>query len=327
MSLLDGLTLDYLVVDVFVGEEARPYAGNPLAVVLDGDELSTAQCQALAGEFQLSETVFPVAPTVPGADYRARIFTITSELPFAGHPSVGVAWVLASLGRITPGRVTQECGAGLVTLDVPAGVGTGAVTLTGPLPTVSEPVDAAPLLAAVGLASGDLAGPPPRIGGSGVPFGYLCVRPGAVASAAGDLAALAALTPAVTGILVFALTDGPRATGGPVGVRARMFAADIGGEDPATGSAALGLGGWLVASGVAAADGETAYTVIQGVEMGRPSELRCDVSTTGREIRRVRVSGRVAAVATGRIRVPAAVDSADFGGGRSYVSGTGSAVG
>jgi trans-2,3-dihydro-3-hydroxyanthranilate isomerase len=316
LSLLAGDTLDYLVVDVFVGAEGRPYAGNPLAVVLDGDDLSTAQCQALAREFHLSETVFPIAPTVPSADYRVRIFTITSELPFAGHPSVGVAWVLAGLERIAPGRVTQECGAGLVTLDIPADA--GAVTLTGPLPTASEPVDAAPLLSAVGLADSDLSGPPPRMGGSGVPFAYLSVRPGALESARPDLAALAALTPPVTGILVFALTgaagsngpehgpesSGPESCGAPVSVRGRMFAADIGGEDPATGSAALGLGGWLVGSGVATANGETAYTITQGLEMGRPSELRCDVTARGGEIRRVRVTGRVAAVASGRIRVP-----------------------
>ena len=87
-------------------------------------------------------------------------------------------------------------------------------------------------------------------------------------------------------------------------VRARMFAADIGGEDPATGSASLGFAGWLVASGLAAADGETAYAISQGVEMGRPSVLACDVTTSGGQIQRVRVSGHVGLVASGRIRIP-----------------------
>ena len=86
--------LDYLIVDVFTPEAGQPFAGNPLAVVLGADALSTAQCQALAVEFNLSETVFPMAPTTPEAHYRARIFTPSSELPFAGHPSVGVAWTL-----------------------------------------------------------------------------------------------------------------------------------------------------------------------------------------------------------------------------------------
>src|SRR5205085_11604428 len=79
-----GPELQYEVVDVFA---PRAFAGNPLAVVFDADELSTEQCQALANEFHLSETSFLCAPTEPGADYRVRIFTPYSELPFAGHPS------------------------------------------------------------------------------------------------------------------------------------------------------------------------------------------------------------------------------------------------
>ena len=100
------------------------------------------------------------------------------------------------------------------------------------------------------------------------------------------------------------LPDEPAAAGQPIAVRARMFAADIGGEDPATGSAALGFAGWLIASGLAAGDGETAYTISQGVEMGRPSVLACDVTASGGRIERVRVSGHVALVASGRIRLP-----------------------
>ncbi len=83
---IPGPLLDYLIVDVFTPEAGRAYAGNPLAVVLGGDALSTAQCQALAREFNLSETVFPMQPQAAGADYRARIFTPSSELPFAGPP-------------------------------------------------------------------------------------------------------------------------------------------------------------------------------------------------------------------------------------------------
>ncbi len=106
----------------------------------------------------------------------------------------------------------------------------------------------------------------------------------------------------MTGVHVFALAAAE--PGQPIPVRARMFAADIGGEDPATGSASLGLGGWLVASGVAAADGVTAYTIRQGYEMGRPSMLACDVSAEGGKVSRVRVTGHTALVASGRIRLP-----------------------
>jgi trans-2,3-dihydro-3-hydroxyanthranilate isomerase len=297
-------SLDYVVVDVFVGDPARPFAGNPLAVVLGGDELTTAQCQALAGEFHLSETVFPMATTVAGADYRARIFTISSELPFAGHPSVGVAWVLAQLGRLAPGNAVQECPVGLVTLEIPTGdgadTGDGLVRLTGPVPVVSEPIDPLPLLEAVGLLPADLAGPPPRLSGTGLRFAFLSVRPDALARARPNLTGLAALEPEVMGVQVLAVSS----EDARLAVRARVFVGDISGEDPATGSAAVALGGWLVASGMAQPSGETAYTITQGVEMGRPSVLECDVTADGAVITRVRVSGRVALVASGRIRVP-----------------------
>jgi trans-2,3-dihydro-3-hydroxyanthranilate isomerase len=299
---LTGPALEYLVVDVFTPDAGLPYAGNPLAVVLGADELSTAQCQALAIEFNLSETVFPMAPTNSEANYRARIFTPSSELPFAGHPSVGVAWTLHHLGRLPAGEVVQECGAGLVRLQISeAG---GPVTLTGPLPTMSEPIDPAPLLAAARLHETDLGAYPPRSGGSGIPFTYLNVQPAALAEVQPDLAAIAALSPRVTGLHLFALPEAPTESGQPIGVRARMFAADIGGEDPATGSASLGFAGWLVASGLAAGEGTTAYTISQGVEMGRPSVLACDVTVGGGQIQRVRVSGNTALVASGRIRVP-----------------------
>lgn len=139
--------LPYEVVDVFT---ETAYAGNPLAVVLDADGLSTGQLQAIAGEFNLSETAFPLSSG--RADYRLRIFTPHIELPFAGHPSVGAAHTLARLGRIRSGAVVQDCGAGLLPVDVdPAGA-----TLTGGQPEVGPSLDAAVLLAAVGLGVGDL---------------------------------------------------------------------------------------------------------------------------------------------------------------------------
>lgn len=296
-----GPALDYVIVDVFTPTAAQPYAGNPLAVVLGAQALTTEQCQALAVEFNLSETVFPLEPTAAEAHYRARIFTPSSELPFAGHPSVGVAWTLHQLGRLPAGEVIQECGAGLVRLQIPAGG--GPVTLTGPVPTMSGPLDPGPLLAALHLTESDLGAHPPRAGGSGIPFVFLNVRPEALDKVQPDLAALPGIDPPVTGIHVSAFEGGP-GPGSPLTVRARMFAADIGGEDPATGSAALGFAGWLIASGLAAGDGETAYTISQGVEMGRPSVLACDVTASGGRIERVRVSGHVALVASGRIRRP-----------------------
>ena len=98
----------------------EPYLGNPVAVVLDAQGLTTEQMQRIANWTNLSETTFVLAPTQPDADYRVRIFTPQSELPFAGHPTLGTAHALLEAGRITPkaGRLVQECEAGLIELAV-----------------------------------------------------------------------------------------------------------------------------------------------------------------------------------------------------------------
>ena len=104
------MRLTYDIVDVFTD---RPFAGNQLAVVHGADELSTEQCQALAREFGFSESTFPALGGRPtGAEYATRIFTPEQEIPFAGHPTLGTAWVLRSRGRLTADEVTQVCGAG-----------------------------------------------------------------------------------------------------------------------------------------------------------------------------------------------------------------------
>jgi trans-2,3-dihydro-3-hydroxyanthranilate isomerase len=280
-------TLAYEVVDVFTD---RAFAGNPLAVVLDADELSTEQLQSLAREFNLSETAFPMAPDADGADYRLRIFTPATELPFAGHPSVGAADVMLRLGRVQAGRVVQSCGAGLLPLHVQA----DSVTLTGGNATWSEPIDAAGLLSAVGLGPDDLDGVPRRAG-CGIDFTFLPVRPDALARIDVDLRSVAAYGGA--GVSVFSWDGGS--------ARARVFAAGAGvPEDPATGSAAVALGACLVVNGLLAADGETAYDVVQGVEMGRPSLLHCSVIARDGSPVETRVAGSTVPVASGRIRIP-----------------------
>ena len=283
---MDGF-LDYEVVDVFT---ETAYAGNPLAVVLGAQDLKTAALQAIANEFNLSETAFPM-PADDGADYRLRIFTPEVELPFAGHPSVGAAWVLAQRGELTPGPVVQSCGAGRLALEVSAGG--GPVALTGGAPTCSAPVEADGLLRAVGLTARDTIGLEPRVCGTGLEWSYLLVRREALASCSPDLAALRSLGGA--GVSVFAW-DGEVA-------HARVFAGGVGvAEDPATGSAALGLGVYLVASGLLPEGGS--YTVRQGVEMGRPSRIDGAVVAAGGAAVSVQVTGSVVPVATGRIRTP-----------------------
>ena len=271
-------TLAYEIVDVFTD---RAFAGNPLAVVLDADDLETGALQALAAEFNLAETAFPLL-TGDGADYRLRIFTTQGELPFAGHPSVGAAWVLNRLGRLPLGDVVQSCGAGLL----PVRVSPDEVALTGGPPTLGPVLAAGPLLAAVGLVDADLAGEPRRAG-CGLEFSYLPVVDDAVARAVTDPAALRALGLG-TGLSVTSYAEGA--------AHSRVFVPDVGmPEDPATGSAALGLGVFLAAAG-RLPDGLSSYVVAQGAECTVQVEGGVAVSTT--------VAGSVVPVARGEIRRP-----------------------
>ncbi|MCZ2810254.1 MULTISPECIES: PhzF family phenazine biosynthesis protein [unclassified Modestobacter] len=284
--------LSYEVVDVFA---PRPYAGNPLAVVFDADELSTEQCQALAFEFHLSETSFLCAPTAADADYRVRIFTPFAELPFAGHPSVGAAHTLVRAGRLPAGRVRQECGVGVLDLTVDD----AGATLGGGRPTLDPGPDPAVLAAALGLSAGDLADSPVHVAGCGLPFAYLAVQPGAVDLARPDQGALDRLGVG-EGVSVLSWDAGTATA------YARVFAGDLRwGEDPATGSAALGTGVWLAAAGLVPADGTAGYTVRQGEQLGRPSVLSCTVTTAGGVATAATVAGTVLPIASGTIRVPA----------------------
>jgi trans-2,3-dihydro-3-hydroxyanthranilate isomerase len=284
-------SLAYEIVDVFTD---RPFTGNPLAVVFGADALSADQMQALAREFNLSETVFLLPATQAGATYRARIFTPNAELPFAGHPSVGAAVTGVRRGLFAGGTVVQECGAGLLPIDVKD----AAATLTGAAATVGEPLDPAGLLDAVGLTSDDREGDePPRLAGCGLEFPYLRVRPDAVAGARGDAAAAERL--GFDAVDVFAWD--PRTREAHVRVFCPGLAVP---EDPATGSAALGLGVWLVASGLLPGDGEATYTVHQGLELHRPSVLHCSVTAAGGSVTAATVSGTVVAIARGEMAIP-----------------------
>jgi trans-2,3-dihydro-3-hydroxyanthranilate isomerase len=284
--------LRYDVVDVFTD---RPYAGNPLAVVHGGEALSTAQMQAIAREFNLSETTFPLPPTTPDADYRLRIFTPAAELPFAGHPSVGSAWLLASTGRIRTGSVVQECGAGLLPVEVDA----EGARVTGGTPWLGPDLDGAALAAAVGLTAADLdPSVPAGSAAAGVPYAFLPVRADAVARADVNPADLRrALSGADLkghpGVVVVAFEMAH--------AHMRMFAPEVGVvEDPATGSAAVALGVFLVHRGVLK-DGSTDVVVEQGIEMGRPSRMELTVRAEGEATVETSVGGRVAAFARGEL--------------------------
>jgi trans-2,3-dihydro-3-hydroxyanthranilate isomerase len=303
---------EYDVVDVFTD---RPFAGNQLAVVHGAEQLSTDQCLALAREFNFSETTFPGAVAADGRSYPTRIFTPGGEIPFAGHPTLGTAWVLRERGQLDGEAVTQHCGAG------PIGVAfleEGIVELAavprdllGPLP--ASTTDA--LLTDLGLAPDDLAAPA-WLAGCGLTFVHLPVVADAVARAqlprrplgeyADGLARLGAAQDPVEGINVVHVSG----SAPELDVHARVFVPDLSvPEDPATGSAAAGLGVALVAGGFLPEGGR--YRIRQGLEMGRPSLLQgaveADRSATGAAAAatRCRVGGQVQPVARGRIGVPA----------------------
>jgi trans-2,3-dihydro-3-hydroxyanthranilate isomerase len=305
--------LTYHVVDVFTDV---PFAGNPLAVVLGADGLTAPQMQTLAREFQLSETAFPLLDdpeaAAAGADYRLRIFTPEVELPFAGHPSVGTAWLLQELGLVTAhdGRVVQLCGAGALPLGRDKD---GRVELRGGDAHLGGQVDPGMVAAACGLAPHEVAGPVPHVAGTGIDFVVAPVLPEALSRALPDLSQLRRSFPAdpshsddpnalaVAGVLLVAWDDGASSR-----YRVRMFAADVGvAEDAATGSAALALGVYLLSTGWLPADGESGYVVHQGVEMGRPSVLRCRLAAEVGSAMGVWVAGDVVAISNGRVRVPA----------------------
>jgi trans-2,3-dihydro-3-hydroxyanthranilate isomerase len=299
--------LSYDVVDVFTD---RAFAGNPLAVVHGAAELSDGQLLAPAREFNLSETTFPddASPGHTGDSYAVRIFTPAGEIPFAGHPTLGTAWVLRQHGRLGADTVVQRCGAGDVEVRVPEDP-QGVVRLRATPRDLAGPVDASPVAEAVGLSARQVAGQV-FVAGCGLSGLHLLVdgellrdcRPGPDVDAV--LAGLTDLRDPVAGVNVYAAArDDGAGDGDTVTVRSRVFCPDVGVvEDPTTGSAAAGLGIVLVATGLLPEGG--GFTISQGVEMGRPSVLRGQVRAEDGRARWCEVAGGVVSVAAGTIAVP-----------------------
>ncbi len=264
----------FVTVDVFTD---RRFGGNPLAVFPDARGLSDADMQALAREFNLSETAFVLPPDDPAHTARVRIFVPTAEIPFAGHPNVGTAYVLAREGRDRDGVMRFEQQAGLVEVRVERGRdgGVSGATIAAPRPlALGAEIDPVALAACAGLAPGDVvtARHRPMVASVGNPFVVCEVSGEALTRASPDRYAfqrLAASRPELAGKLALHLhaRNGSR-------LRARMFAPILGiDEDPATGSANATLGALLLSLTDQAA---LSVEVVQGVEMGRPSLLRVD---------------------------------------------------
>lgn len=294
----------FLTLDVFTD---RRFTGNPLAVLPEAAGLDAGQMQRIAREFGCPETVFVLPPDDPAHLARLRIFTPAREVPFAGHPTIGTALALARLGRVQPedegrARIVLEELAGPVPVTI-AFEGGRAVRaeLTAPQPPSHGPrLEPAPIAAALGLEPCDLAadGPTPCTASCGLSF--LLVELGsreALARARLDRAAAEGLPePAV---YLFTRATGVRG----IEVRARMLAPRLGvPEDPATGSAAAALAG-LLAVADARPDGDFAWHIEQGVEMGRPSFLAAHALKRAGRVIEARVAGGAVAVMEGTIEV------------------------
>jgi trans-2,3-dihydro-3-hydroxyanthranilate isomerase len=294
--------LEFHTLDVFTD---TPFAGNPLAVVLGADGLSDAQMQTIAREFNLSETIFVMRPQNPVHSARVRIFFPTAEIAFAGHPTIGCAILLAegALGD-DPMQIVLEEEAGLVPVSVTRRAGKVVAEFTVPVTphAASDGVVAVDLLSvALGLGAGDIGfgNHFPGLWQGGPRFLYVPVK---------DLSVLAtarACEPAWSQLMAAGGVDSAYLyTPNGTGFQARMFSPTAGiPEDPATGSASAILAAQLWSAGALGA-GETRFNLLQGVEMGRRSEIALTVVCDNDGVQSVRVAGTAVRIGDGHIRIP-----------------------
>ena len=271
-------TLPFKQVDVFT---ARPFLGNPVAVVIGAEGLSTGEMQRIAGWTNLSETTFLLPPTVPGASYRLRIFTPRQELPFAGHPTIGSAHAALESGfaRAVAGTLKQECGAGVLELAVED----GRIFVKAPQPRLREVttpafkgkvlrVDVGPVWIVADLGGAD-----------------------AVDGLQPDMAQIAAMSAALdaTGATVFGRTGKRDA---PLHVRSFAPAHGIP-EDPVCGSGNISVAAYLRETRLLEEFGP-AYTARQGMQVGRDGRVEVRVSADA-----IRIGGNAVTCVDGTLRL------------------------
>ena len=296
----------YITVDVFTD---RAFGGNPLAVVLDASGLSTAQMQSIATEFNYSETTFVLPPQDGSNDAQVRIFTVRSEIPFAGHPNVGTAFVLATQAAKAPVRLRFEEKAGLVPVEILSGQGRviGAeLTAPQPLKRLSE-VDAAEAAACLSLSADDVKTDRhrPQIVSVGLPFLMVEIASReALKRARPDAAAFADMFPRDGSDAVYFYTRDVPPAEQPLDLQARVFHPGSSGlsEDPATGSATAAAAA-LLAELDSVSDGEVKLRIGQGVDMGRPSLLLTRVRKQGGAVTSVHVGGGCVQMMEGTLRL------------------------
>ena len=296
----------YLHLDVFTD---RVFGGNQLAVFLDGRGLSAETMQAIAKEMSFSETTFVLPAERPDTDLRMRIFTPGEELPMAGHPTIGSAFALARAGTIGPDRDRLVFGLGIGPVPVALawrGAALSFVWMTQPAPRFGDILpDPGRAAAALGLpaAAVTATGLPVQVVSCGVPYLFvpLATRR-AVDSAALDRGRFAALRDAaqisVHGVFLFSPEPGAdKAT-----VYSRMFAPDLGiAEDAATGSASGPLGCYLLRHRVVTPEKAELMLSLQGVAMGRPSDVHISIGVDEGEIVDVRVGGQAVLAGEGTL--------------------------
>jgi trans-2,3-dihydro-3-hydroxyanthranilate isomerase len=290
-------------VDVFT---ERPLLGNPLAVVLQADGLSTREMQAIARETNLSETTFVLPPEKGDHAAKVRIFTPHVELPFAGHPTIGTGWVLLD-ERLVGSDVstfTLEEAVGPIPVRVDRSGGRMLLWMTHPPVKFAETIEQRDeMAAALGLTLGDLQPEVPiQIGSTGVPFVYVALKSAAAVDRA--VSSGAALTSVLDShglppVFLFALVDSYR-------LYSRMFAPHGPSplaEDPATGSASGPLGAFAVRYGLIPRAAQVSIVSEQGTKMGRQSFVHIDLAyPAGAELpSRIEVGGSVVPVMTAEL--------------------------
>lgn len=294
----------FKTVDVFT---SRPFGGNPLAVVPNAKGLTTSQMQQIASEFNLSETTFVLPPTDPAHTAMLRIFTPRAELPFAGHPNVGTAFVLAEAGqthgRVVEDRVIFEEKVGLVSVEIlREGEKVTGARLTAPKGFARGEEVAAQLVAeACSLSENDIdtSNHEPCIAATGVSFVFAELKSRAALAAAAprtDLFIEHVPADTASGIFLYATADEE-----DIDLQARMFAPLHGiAEDPATGSATVILI-QLLASLADEQDLIVRKTIAQGVDMGRPSIMLAEAEKRGGEIAEAKIGGMCVPIMEGTL--------------------------
>ncbi len=320
------MSLSFLHYDVFTQE---PLTGNQLVVFVDGRGLAADRMQGLAREMNFSESTFILPPETAGTDVRMRIFTPATEMPMAGHPTIGSTFALAHTGVIRPGQLRFVFGLGVGPTPVdlewegerlrfawmtqlnptfgpallgqaPFGRAQSRQALSGQAQDAREAV-----AAAIGLGAPDLAPElPVQQVSCGVPYLIVPLRSQeAVDQATSDASAfrrLAASTGIDLPIFLFAMSP----PGSPDTVYSRMFAPEFGiAEDPATGSASGPLGCYLVRHRLVSGEAARCIISLQGVAMGRPSRIHVSIASRSDEIVEVKVGGQAVLVGRGELLV------------------------